>query len=330
MGFFKKLFGKKEEEKEQLKEDLDKGLEKSRKGFFGKIATTFAGRTTIDEEVLDDLEDILIASDVGVDTTIKIIKRIEDRVARDKYVTMKELNEVLRDEIVQLLAENNSSEDVTYELPEDKKPYVILVVGVNGVGKTTSIGKLANKYKEAGKNVVLGAGDTFRAGAVDQLEIWSKRVGCDFYSKGMNTDPAAVAYETVRYAKDNGNDLVIIDTAGRLHNKKGLMRELEKIHNSIGKQVPGAPHEVMLVLDGSTGQNAYEQAKHFSDVTNVTCLALTKLDGTAKGGVVIGISDQLKVPIKYIGVGEEMHHLQEFDKREFVDSFFKNNQEAKA
>ncbi len=323
MGFFNKLFGKKEEEKEQLKQDLDKGLEKSRKGFLGKLATTFAGRSTVDDEVLDDLEDILISSDVGVDTTVKIIDRIEARVAKDKYVTTKELNEILRDEIVQLLAENNSDETVTYQVPEDTKPYVILIVGVNGVGKTTTIGKVANKYKESGKKVLLGAGDTFRAAAVDQLGIWADRVGCDFYSKGMEADPAAVAYESVRHAKENGHDVVLIDTAGRLHNKKGLMDELKKIRNAIGKQIEGAPHEVMLVLDGSTGQNAFEQAKHFSDVTKVTCLSLTKLDGTAKGGVVIGISDQLKVPIKYIGVGEGMHHLQEFDKREFVDSFFK-------
>lgn len=327
MGFFNKLFGKKEEEKEQLKEDLDKGLEKSRKGFFNKLATTFAGKTTVDEEVLDDLEDILIASDVGVDTTVKIIDRIEARVAKDKYVTTKELNEILRDEIVQLLAENNVSDSITYEVPEGIKPYVIMVIGVNGVGKTTSIGKLANKYKEAGHKVLLGAGDTFRAAAVDQLEIWSKRVGCDFYSKGMNVDPAAVAYETVRHGLENGHDVIFIDTAGRLHNKAGLMKELEKINKSIGKQIPGAPHEVMLVLDGSTGQNAYQQAKHFASVTNdgITALTVTKLDGTAKGGVVIGISDQFKIPIKYIGVGEEMHHLQEFDKREFVDSFFKDS-----
>lgn len=326
MGLLNRFFGKKsEEEKEQIKDDLDRGLEKSRKGLFSKIATAFAGRTTIDEEVLDDLEDILIASDVGVETTIKIIERIEARAARDKYVTTKELNELLRDEIVQLLALNNSNEVASYDLSEDTKPYVILVIGVNGVGKTTTIGKLANKYKEAGKKVLLGAADTFRAAAVDQLEIWSQRVGCDFYSKGMYTDPAAVAYETVRHAKENGHDVVFVDTAGRLHNKKGLMRELEKINNSIGKQISGAPHEVMLVLDGSTGQNAYEQAKHFTAVTNdgISALAVTKLDGTAKGGVVIGISDQFKIPIKYIGVGEAMHHLQEFDKRTFVDSFFK-------
>jgi fused signal recognition particle receptor len=326
MGLLNKFFGKKsEEQQEQIKEDLDKGLEKSRKGFFNKIATTFAGRTTIDEEVLDDLEDILIASDVGVDTTIKIIERIEARAARDKYVTAKDLNELLRDEIVQLLALNNSNEKVTYDVPESNEPYVILVIGVNGVGKTTTIGKLANKYKEAGHKVLLGAADTFRAAAVDQLEIWSQRVGCDFYSKGMHADPAAVAYETVRHARENGHDVVFVDTAGRLHNKKGLMRELEKINQAVGKQIPGAPHEVMLDLDGSTGQNAYEQAKHFAAVTNdgISSLAVTKLDGTAKGGVVIGISDQFKIPIKYIGVGEAMHHLQEFDKRSFVDSFFK-------
>jgi fused signal recognition particle receptor len=245
-------------------------------------------------------------------------------VSRDKYLTTKELNEILRDEIVQLLAENNVDDAVSYQLPPRDYPHVILVVGVNGVGKTTSIGKLAHKFKDAGKKVVLGAADTFRAAAVDQLKIWSERVGCDFYAKGMHTDPAAVAYETVRYAIENKHDVVLIDTAGRLHNKKGLMRELEKIHNAIGKQIPDAPNEVMLVFDGSTGQNAYEQAKHFSEVAKLTCLALTKLDGTAKGGVVIGISDQLKVPIKYIGVGEEMHHLQEFDKRAFVDSFFKD------
>lgn len=325
MGFFNKLFGKKEEEKEQMKEDLDKGLEKTRKGFLGKLATSFAGKDKVDEEVLDDLEDVLISSDVGVETTIKIIDKIEKRVARDKYVTTKELNNILREEIANLLADNNSTGEISYEIPQDIKPYVVLVVGVNGVGKTTTIGKLANKYKEAGNKVLLGAADTFRAAAVDQLGIWAERVGCDFYSKGMNVDPAAVAYETVRYAKENGNDLVFVDTAGRLHNKKGLMKELEKIRNAIAKQIPGAPHEVMLVLDGSTGQNAFEQAKHFSEVTNVTSLALTKLDGTAKGGVVIGISDQLKIPIKYIGVGESIEHLQEFDKQEFVNSFFKKD-----
>lgn len=324
MGLFNKLFNKKEEEKQQLKEDLDKGLEKTRKGFFGKLAATVAGRSTVDEDILDDLEDVLISSDVGIDTTVKIIERIEERVQRDKYVTTKELNAILRDEIVQLLAENNADDTVNYTLENLPKPYVVLVVGVNGVGKTTTIGKVANKYTQAGKKVMLGAADTFRAAAVDQLEIWSKRVGCGFYSKGMNVDPAAVAYESVRAGIEDDCDVIIIDTAGRLHNKQGLMRELEKIHKAIAKQLDNAPHDVMLVLDGSTGQNAFEQAKHFSEVTRVSSLALTKLDGTAKGGVVIGISDQLKVPIKYIGVGEGMHHLQEFDKREFVDSFFKD------
>lgn len=323
MGFFNKLFGKKEEEKEQMKEDLDKGLEKTRKGFMSKMVSTFAGRDTVDEAVLDDLEEVLIASDVGVDTTIKIIKNIEARVALDKYVTIKELNAILKEEIVRLLKDNNATDTVHYQIPESKDPYVILVVGVNGVGKTTTIGKLAHKYQQSGKKVLLGAADTFRAAAVDQLGIWADRVGCDFYSKGMNVDPAAVAYESVRYAKENGNDVVFVDTAGRLHNKKGLMAELKKIRDAVGKQIPGAPHEVMLVLDGSTGQNAFEQAKHFSEVTKVTSLALTKLDGTAKGGVVIGISDQLNVPIKYIGVGEGIEHLQEFDKFAFVDSFFK-------
>ncbi len=323
MGIFNKLFNKKEEEKQQLKEDLDKGLEKSRKGFLGKLAATVVGRSTVDEEILDDLEDVLISSDVGIDTTVKIIDRIEERVQRDKYVTTKELNIILRDEIVQLLAENNADDAISYSLDNLPKPCVVLVVGVNGVGKTTTIGKIANKYVQAGKKVMLGAADTFRAAAVDQLEIWSKRVGCGFYSKGMNVDPAAVAYEAVREGIDQNYDVIIIDTAGRLHNKQGLMRELEKIHKAISKQLSDAPHDVMLVLDGSTGQNAFEQAKHFSEVTRVSSLALTKLDGTAKGGVVIGISDQLKVPIKYIGVGEGIHHLQEFDKREFVDSFFK-------
>lgn len=325
MSFFNKIFGKKEEEQQQLKDDLDQGLEKSRKSFFGKVAHAFAGKTKVDDEILDELEDILISSDVGIETTVKIIERIEQRVEREKYVTLKELSVLLKDEIVQLLSENNSDEKIQYELPASDHPHVMLVVGVNGVGKTTSIGKIANKFKTAGKKVILGAADTFRAAAVDQLKIWSERVGCDFYSKGMNTDPAAVAYETLRYAMEHQHDLVIIDTAGRLHNKKGLMLELEKIHKAIGKLVPGAPHEVMLVLDGSTGQNAFEQARQFSEVTKVSSLALTKLDGTAKGGVVIGISDQLKVPIKYIGVGEGMQHLQEFDKNEFVDSFFLNS-----
>ncbi|MCP4439777.1 MAG: signal recognition particle-docking protein FtsY [Aureispira sp.] len=316
MGFFGKLFGKQE------KEDLDKGLEKTRQGFFSKISRAVAGKTKVDDDVLDELEQVLIASDVGVDTTIKIIERIEERVARDKYVTTAELNNLLKDEIVQLLAENNSEDDLVYDLPEGKKPYVILVVGVNGVGKTTTIGKIANKYKQQGKKIVLGAGDTFRAAAVDQLQIWADRVGCDFYSKGMEADPAAVAYETIRHAIEHEYDLAIVDTAGRLHNNKALMRELEKIKRSISKQIDGAPHEVMLVLDASTGQNAFMQATHFTKATDVSCLALTKLDGTAKGGVVIGVSDQFKIPVKYIGVGEGIDHLQEFEKKEFVNSFF--------
>jgi fused signal recognition particle receptor len=317
MSFFKKLFSK------EQKDDLDKGLEKSKQGFFDKISRAVAGKDTIDAVVLDDLEEVLIASDVGLTTTIKIIERIEARIARDKYVTTKELKEVLRDEIVQLLAENNTEDVVDYSIPKDAtKPHIILVVGVNGVGKTTSIGKIAHQFQKQGHKVVLGAGDTFRAAAVDQLEIWSERVGCDFYSKGMNTDPAAVAYETVNHAIENNIDIAIVDTAGRLHTKTGLMRELEKIKNSIDKRFPGAPHEVILVLDASTGQNAIEQAKHFTAATNVTGLVLTKLDGTAKGGVAIGISDQFKIPIKYIGVGEGIEQLQVFNKREFVDSFF--------
>ena len=325
MGFFKKIFGFGKEEKK----DLDEGLEKTKENFFGKIARAVAGKSKIDEEVLDELEDILISSDVGAATTIKIIERIEERVARDKYVTTAELNNILCDEIVQMLAENNADQKVSYEIPTTVKPYVILVVGVNGVGKTTTIGKLAQKYKEQGYKVLLGAADTFRAAAVDQLKIWADRVGCDFYSKGMNADPAAVAYEAVQAGIQGGNDIVIIDTAGRLHNKTNLMNELGKIRRSVAKQLDYAPNEVMLVLDASTGQNAFEQAKHFSEVTQVTCLALTKLDGTAKGGVVIGISDQFQIPIKYIGVGERIEQLQIFNKREFVDSFFSNSSSLK-
>jgi fused signal recognition particle receptor len=318
MGFFKKIFGFGKEEKK----DLNEGLEKTKESFFGKIARAVAGKTSIDEDVLDELENVLISSDVGAATTIKIIQRIEERVAKDKYVTTAELNNILRDEIVRMLAENNVDTAVNYDLAANNRPHVILVVGVNGVGKTTTIGKLAQKYKENGKKVLLGAADTFRAAAVDQLKIWADRVGCDFYSKGMNADPAAVAYEAVQAGIAGGHDLVIIDTAGRLHNKANLMNELGKIKRSVSKQIEDAPHEVMLVLDASTGQNAFEQAKHFSEVTNVTCLALTKLDGTAKGGVVIGISDQFHIPIKYIGVGERIEQLQIFNKREFVDSFF--------
>lgn len=317
MSLFGKFFNKKEN-----KEDLDKGLEKTKSSFFNKIAKSVAGKSTVDVEVLDELEEILISSDVGLETTVKIIERIEARVARDKYVNTAELNEILRDEIVELLAENNTEDLEDFNIPEGKRPYILMVVGVNGVGKTTTIGKLAYRFKEQGLKVVLGAGDTFRAAAVDQLKIWADRVGCEFYSKGMNTDPAAVAYETVQYGINNNCDVIILDTAGRLHTKKGLMMELTKIKNSMNKKYDGAPHDVMLVLDASTGQNAIEQAKQFTAATEVSCLALTKLDGTAKGGVVIGISDQFKIPVKYIGVGEGIHHLQVFNKRAFVDSFF--------
>ena len=304
------------------KEDLDKGLEKTKSSFFGQLGKAIAGKATVDEEVLDELESILISADVGLDTTVKIIERIEERVARDKYLNTSELNEILRDEIVQLLAENNTEDVEGFELTTSERPAVILVVGVNGVGKTTTIGKIAHQYKSQGLKVVLGAGDTFRAAAVDQLKIWSERVGCDFYSKGMNTDPAAVAYETVQYAQQNNCDVAIIDTAGRLHTKFNLMKELSKIRNSTTKRMETAPHEVLLVLDATTGQNAIEQAKHFTEATEVTALALTKLDGTAKGGVAIGISDQFNIPIKYIGVGEGIEHLQIFNKRAFVDSLF--------
>ena len=319
MSFFSKFFNR------DKKEDLDKGLEKTKSSFLGKLTKAVAGKSTVDVEVLDELENILISSDVGLDTTVKIIERIEARVARDKYINTSQLNEILRDEIVQLLAENNTVDLEDYTLPTTKKPAIILVVGVNGVGKTTTIGKLASQYKSKGKKVVLGAGDTFRAAAVDQLKIWSERVGCDFYSKGMNTDPAAVAFETVNYAIQNNCDVAIIDTAGRLHTKINLMKELSKIKRSIGKRLEGAPHEVLLVLDATTGQNAIEQAKHFTNATEVSALAMTKLDGTAKGGVVIGISDQFKIPIKYIGVGERIDQLQIFNKRAFVNSLFDKN-----
>jgi fused signal recognition particle receptor len=318
MSFFNKFFTKKKEE------ELDKGLEKTKSGFFSKISRAVAGKSTVDVEVLDELESILISSDVGLDTTIKIIERIEARVAQDKYINTEELNSILRDEIVQLLTENNTEELEDFTIPEGKKPYVIMFVGVNGVGKTTTIGKLAYQYKLQGKKVVMGAADTFRAAAVDQLKIWSERVGCDFYSKGMNTDPAAVAYETVQYAMNNDCDVAIIDTAGRLHTKINLMNELTKIKRSANKKLEGAPHDVVLVLDATTGQNAIEQAKQFTAATEVSSLALTKLDGTAKGGVAIGISDQFKIPIKYIGVGESIEQLQVFNKSAFVDSLFKN------
>lgn len=319
MSFFNKFFNR---EKEQ---DLEKSLEKTKEGLFGKISRAIAGKSEVDEEVLDELESILISSDVGLETTVKIIGRIQERVKRDKYVNTDELNFILKNEIVNLLSENNTAEAEDFDIPllATGRPYVLLVVGVNGVGKTTTIGKLAYQLTQRDYRVVIGAADTFRAAAVDQLKIWADRVGCEFYSKGMNADPAAVAYETVAYAKKYNCDVVIIDTAGRLHNKKGLMDELGKIKRSIGKSHEGAPHDVMLVLDASTGQNAIEQAKQFTDVTDVSCLALTKLDGTAKGGVAIGISDQFKIPIKYIGVGEAIDKLQIFNKQAFVDSMFK-------
>ena len=306
------------------KETLDKGLEKTKESVFGKLARAVAGKSTVDDDVLDDLEEVLITSDVGVETTVKIIHRIEERVARDKYVSTSELNQILRDEIANLLAENHSDDNDEWDLPSDHQPYVILVVGVNGVGKTTTIGKLAYQFKKAGKKVYLGAADTFRAAAVEQISIWGERVGVPVVKQQMGSDPASVAFDTLQSAKANGADVVLIDTAGRLHNKVNLMNELKKIKDVMKKVIPEAPDEVMLVLDGSTGQNAFEQAKQFSAVTNISSLAITKLDGTAKGGVVIGISDQLKVPVKYIGLGEGMEDLQLFNKREFVDSLFKH------
>ncbi|MBQ7440658.1 MAG: signal recognition particle-docking protein FtsY [Prevotella sp.] len=311
-GFFNK----------KKKETLDKGLEKTKQSVFSKLTRAIAGKSTVDDDVLDELEEVLITSDVGVDTTLKIIRRIEERVERDKYVSTSELNAILRDEIASLLAENNTEDNDNWDLPADHKPYVILVVGVNGVGKTTTIGKLAHQFKAAGKKVYLGAADTFRAAAVEQLCIWGERVGVPVVKQQMGSDPASVAYDTLCSAKANDADVVIIDTAGRLHNKVGLMNELKKIKDVMKKVLPQAPDEVLLVLDGSTGQNAFEQAKQFAAVTQITSLAITKLDGTAKGGVVIGISDQLKVPVKYIGLGEGMEDLQLFNKRQFVDSLF--------
>ena len=305
------------------KEILDNGLEKTKNSVFDKIARAITGKSTVDDEVLDNLEEALITSDIGVETTLKIIKRIEERVARDKYVSTSELNGIMRDEIAALLTENNTGDNENWDLPSDHKPYVILVVGVNGVGKTTTIGKLAYQFKKSGKKVYLGAADTFRAAAVEQISIWGERVGVPVIKQQMGSDPASVAFDTLSSAKANGADVVIIDTAGRLHNKVGLMNELKKIKDVMKKVLPEAPDEVLLVLDGSTGQNAFEQAKQFSAVTQITSLAITKLDGTAKGGVVIGISDQLKVPVKYIGLGESMESLQLFDKRQFVDSLFK-------
>lgn len=306
----------------EKKETLDKGLSKTKESVFGKIARVIAGKSKVDDEVLDNLEEVLITSDVGVETTLKIIERIEERVAKDKYVNTSELNTILRNEIASLLTENNSGDVGGYEIPEGKKPYVIMVVGVNGVGKTTTIGKLAYQFKEAGKNVYLGAADTFRAAAVEQLVIWGERVGVPVVKQKMGSDPASVAYDTLNSAVAGGADVVIIDTAGRLHNKVGLMNELTKIKNVMKKVLPDAPHEVLLVLDGSTGQNAFEQAKQFTKATEVSAMAITKLDGTAKGGVVIGISDQFKIPVKYIGLGEGMKDLQAFDKNEFVNSLF--------
>ncbi|MCD8295249.1 MAG: signal recognition particle-docking protein FtsY [Clostridia bacterium] len=306
------------------KETLDKGLEKTKQSVFAKLTRAVAGKSKVDDDVLDNLEEVLITSDVGVETTLKIIHRIEDRVARDKYVSVSELNEILRDEISSLLTENNTDDNENWDLPSDHTPYVILIVGVNGVGKTTTIGKLAYQFKNAGKKVYLGAADTFRAAAVEQLCIWGERAGVPVIKQQMGADPASVAFDTLSSAKANNADVVIIDTAGRLHNKVGLMNELKKIKDVMKKVLPQAPDEVLLVLDGSTGQNAFEQAKQFSAVTQITSLAITKLDGTAKGGVVIGISDQLKVPVKYIGLGEGMEDLQLFNKRQFVDSLFKD------
>ncbi len=316
MGFFDKFFSR------EKKADLDKGLEKTKESFFGKLSRAVAGKSSVDAEVLDEIEAALISADVGLETTVKIIERLEARVARDRYMNVGELNTLLRDEIVRMLAESDAEEVEDFGLPTTQRPYVLLVIGVNGVGKTTTIGKLAAQYTRRGYRVVLGAADTFRAAAVDQLKIWAERAQCDFYSKVMNADPGAVAYETVKYALDHQLDAAIIDTAGRLHNKANLMAELGKIRRSIEKKLPGAPHDILLVLDASTGQNAFEQARHFTEVAPITALALTKLDGTAKGGVVIGISDQLKVPIRYIGVGERVDQLQIFNKKAFVDALF--------
>ena len=315
MSFLGKLFGKKE------KESLDQGLEKTKQGFFERISKVIIGKTTVDDALLDELEEALIGADVGVDTTLSLIERIQERVKKEKYVSTSELNKILHDEIVSLLVDA-PSDQMGFQPPSNKKPYVILVVGVNGVGKTTTIGKLAHQYKQAGNQVILGAGDTFRAAAVDQLTIWSERVGVSIVKQNMGSDPSAVAFDTVQSAIAKNADVVIIDTAGRLHNKVHLMDELNKIMRVIQKQLPDAPHEVLLVLDGSTGQNALEQAKQFMAVTNVNALAITKLDGTAKGGVVLAIAHQCKIPVKYIGVGEQIHDLILFDKNEFVDSLF--------
>ena len=317
MNFFKKIFSS------EKKETLDKGLEKSKTSFFSKLTKAVAGKSKVDDEVLDNLEEVLVSSDVGVNTTLKIIKRIEERVAEDKYVGTDELNKILREEIAGLLSENNTEDQTEFVIPKGPKPYVIMVVGVNGVGKTTTIGKLAMQFKKAGYKVVLGAADTFRAAAIDQLQIWADRCDVPIVKQSMGSDPASVAFDTLQSAVTQNADVVIIDTAGRLHNKINLMNELTKVKRVMQKVVADAPHEVLLVLDGSTGQNAFEQAKHFTVATEVTALAVTKLDGTAKGGVVIGISDQFQIPVRYIGVGEGIDDLQVFNKVEFVDSFFK-------
>ncbi|ELR72200.1 Signal recognition particle receptor protein FtsY [Fulvivirga imtechensis AK7] len=319
MAIFGGLFSK------EKKKSLDEGLEKTKESFFTKLGKAVAGKSKVDEEVLDELEEVLITSDVGVNTTIKIIERIEERVARDKYLGVEELDRILREEIAGLLAENNTTDLSDFSIPQNIKPYVIMVVGVNGVGKTTTIGKLAAQYKKKGLNVLLGAADTFRAAAVDQIKLWGERVGVPVIAKGMNTDPSAVAFDAVKQGVDEGADVVIIDTAGRLHTKVNLMNELSKIKRVMQKFIPEAPHEVLLVLDGSTGQNAAIQAREFTKATDVSALAITKLDGTAKGGVVIGISDEFKIPVKYIGVGEKVDDLQVFNKMEFVDSLFKKS-----
>ena len=326
MSFFKKLFSSEKKETslpEEVKVSLDKGLEKSKTTFFYKLTKAVAGKTKVDADVLDNLEEILISSDVGVNTTLKIIERIENYVSENKYLGTEELNEILRNEIASLLSETNSGEGTQFEIPTTTKPYVLMVVGVNGVGKTTTIGKLAYQFKKQGFNVVLGAADTFRAAAIDQLQVWADRVGVPLVKQQMGSDPASVAFDTLQSAVSQNADIVIIDTAGRLHNKVNLMAELTKVKRVMQKVVGDAPHDVMLVLDGSTGQNAFEQAKQFTAATEVTSLAVTKLDGTAKGGVVIGISDQFQIPVKYIGVGEGIEDLQVFNKYEFVDSFFK-------
>jgi fused signal recognition particle receptor len=317
MSFFKRIFSS------EKKETLDKGLEQTKTSFFSKLTKAVAGKSKVDDEVLDNLEEVLVSSDVGVNTTLKIIERIEARVAQDKYLGTDELNKILREEIAALLSETQSGEETEFTVPANKKPYVIMVVGVNGVGKTTTIGKLANQFKKAGYKVVLGAADTFRAAAIDQLQVWADRVGVPLVKQQMGSDPASVAFDTLQSAVTQNADVVIIDTAGRLHNKVNLMNELTKVKRVMQKVVEEAPHDVLLVLDGSTGQNAFEQAKQFTAATEVSCLAVTKLDGTAKGGVVIGISDQFQIPVKYIGVGEGIDDLQVFNKYEFVDSFFK-------